>query len=284
MPKPRSENANAMTFGYIDDQDGDPLTGVFPVLSPPSDWTQGSICTECAFHPDPSKAFNGTWSDTTHYVSDPARTVQFNFTGTSLDVYCIIPNPSNQDLISTYNLTFSLDGQPLPQTFSHRSDLSDNFTYNSSVLSLEGLSLTNHVFTMLAASTTVNSSLLFDYARYSNITSSSTAPLQTQTSSVTSPTTGHHVSTLPIIIGVVLGSIILILLHVIFVPLYRRRKQLRPRSIPKLNGIEPYVYQVEPSHSSPRSLAGSTQSSGQNFEQSGPDLSEPPSYSKVSSS
>ncbi|KAJ4473068.1 hypothetical protein J3R30DRAFT_3296771, partial [Lentinula aciculospora] len=158
---------NSTQFGYIDDEDGDPVTGFFPIFSPSTGWTQGSICTDCAFRPDPSIAFNGTWSDTTHYVFDPARTVQFNFTGTSLDVYCIIPNPSDPVLTSLYNLTFSLDGQSLQQSFTHRSDLSDNFIYNSSVLSLEGLASAPHSFTMLAASTVVNSSLLFAYARYS---------------------------------------------------------------------------------------------------------------------
>ncbi|KAJ3882804.1 hypothetical protein F5051DRAFT_424650 [Lentinula edodes] len=158
------------TFGYIDDENGDPVSGIVPILSPPTGWTPGSICTDCAFHLDPSKVFNGTWSDTTHYVYDPARTVQFNFTGTSLDVYCILPNPSDPVLTSTYNLTFSLDGQPLPQTFTHKSDLSNVYMYNTSVLSLEGLTSISHVFTMLAASTVVNSSLLFDYARYSNPT------------------------------------------------------------------------------------------------------------------
>ncbi|GAW08717.1 hypothetical protein LENED_010795 [Lentinula edodes] len=134
------------TFGYIDDENGDLFSGIFPILSPPTGWTQGSICTDCAFHLDPSKVFNGTWSDTTHYVYDPARTVQFNFTGTSLDVYCILPNPSDPVLTSTYNLTFSLDGQPLQQIFTHKSDLSNVYMYNTSVLSLEGLTSISHVF------------------------------------------------------------------------------------------------------------------------------------------
>ncbi|KAJ3851140.1 hypothetical protein EV368DRAFT_43811 [Lentinula lateritia] len=154
------------TFSYTDDQNGDPVSGIFPILSHPTGWTPGSICTNCSFLLDPSKVFNGTWSDTTHYVYDPARTVQFDFTGTSLDVYCILPNPSNPDVVSTYNLTFSLDGQPLQQTFTHESDLSNVHMYNTSV-SLKGLMSISHVFTMLAASTFVDSSLLFVYARYS---------------------------------------------------------------------------------------------------------------------
>lgn len=86
--------------------------------------------------------------------------------GTSLDVFCIIPNPSNPGLTSTYDLTFELDGQPLEQTFTHESDLSNVFLFNTSVLSLENLTLAPHTFVMLAASTLVNSTLQFDYAMY----------------------------------------------------------------------------------------------------------------------
>lgn len=86
--------------------------------------------------------------------------------GTSLDVFCIIPNPSDPGLTSTYNLTFELDGQPLEQTFTHESDSSNVFLFNTSVLSLENLTLAPHMFVMLAASTVVNSTLLFDYAMY----------------------------------------------------------------------------------------------------------------------
>ncbi|KAJ3742447.1 hypothetical protein DFH05DRAFT_214509 [Lentinula detonsa] len=275
------QNTDATTYGYIDDEDGDPVTGVFPTFSPQTGWTQGSVCTDCAFHPDSTKAFNGTWSDTTHYISDPARTVQFNFTGTSLDVFCILPNPSDPDLTSVYNLTFNLDGQPLQQTFTHRTDLSNNFVYNASVLSLEGLTSTSHVFTMLAASTDVNSSLLFDYARYSNIVDpspslSSTAPVQTQSSSTANvPTT--RTSSLPIIIGVVLGSIILFLL-VIVLFLYRRYKQIRPQStLTPPNGIEPFAFhQLTPSMSSRIFPI-------RNPEQNSPDSIEPPSYAKIDS-
>ncbi|KAE9385627.1 hypothetical protein BT96DRAFT_840491, partial [Gymnopus androsaceus JB14] len=153
----------------IDDQNGDSATGEVPVFGPDSGWTQGSTCTGCAFHPDVEQAFQGTWQDTTHHTTDvDPRTVQFNFTGvcTSLDVYCIIPNDADLSITSTYNLTFSLDGQPLQQTFTHSSDRSNEYIYNVSVLSLTGLVQVPHTFTMEASSPTVNSTLLFDYARY----------------------------------------------------------------------------------------------------------------------
>ncbi|KAJ3747856.1 hypothetical protein DFH05DRAFT_1393509 [Lentinula detonsa] len=155
-----------MESRFIDDQFGDLVTGTLPNYSPATGWTQGATCTGCGFHPNASQAFNQTWHDTTHHTTDETRSVQFGFTGTSLDVFCIIPNPSDPTLTSTYNLTFELDGQPLGETFTHISDLTNVFQFNVSVLSLENLSLAPHIFTMMAASTTVNSTLQFDYAMY----------------------------------------------------------------------------------------------------------------------
>ncbi|KAJ3913279.1 hypothetical protein F5877DRAFT_52646 [Lentinula edodes] len=155
-----------METRYIDDQFGDLVTGTLPTYNPVNGWTQGADCTGCGFHPDAQRAFNQSWYDTTHHTTDETRSVQFSFTGTSLDVFCIIPNPSDPGLTSTYNLTFELDGQPLEQTFTHESDSSNVFLFNTSVLSLENLTLAPHMFVMLAASTVVNSTLLFDYAMY----------------------------------------------------------------------------------------------------------------------
>lgn len=67
---------------------------------------------------------------------------------------------------STYNLTFLMDGQLLSQTYTHKSDSTNNFQYNTSVLSLVKLAPVSHTFVMMAASTEVDSTLQFDYARY----------------------------------------------------------------------------------------------------------------------
>ncbi|KAJ3770181.1 hypothetical protein FB446DRAFT_647406, partial [Lentinula raphanica] len=155
-----------METRFIDDQLGDSVTGAMPNYSPANSWVQGNTCTGCGFHPNSTQAFNQTWHDTTHHTTDQTRSVQFGFTGTSLDVFCIIPNPSDPTLTSTYNLTFELDDQPLQQTFTHTSDTTNVFQFNVTVLSLSNLSLSSHVFTMLAASTFVNSTLQFDYAMY----------------------------------------------------------------------------------------------------------------------
>lgn len=59
-----------------------------------------------------------------------------------------------------------MDGQLLPQTFRHESDLTNDYQYNTSVLSLNNLLPVLHMFEMVLNSTVVDSTLQFDYARY----------------------------------------------------------------------------------------------------------------------
>ncbi|KAE9394637.1 hypothetical protein BT96DRAFT_943010 [Gymnopus androsaceus JB14] len=131
-------------FRYIDDRYGDSVSGR----------AQGSICTGCAIRLDAKRAYRGSVS--TYDANNYPRAVQFNFTGTSLDVFCVIPNLSNNTVTTTYNLTFNLD----TRLFCKHS----NTRYTFSVLSLSSLASVHHTFTMLMA-TGENSSntLQFDY-------------------------------------------------------------------------------------------------------------------------
>ncbi|KAF9065438.1 hypothetical protein BDP27DRAFT_1228989, partial [Rhodocollybia butyracea] len=151
----------------IDDQYGDPRTSLSPLYSGSgdTDWVQGANCSDCemAFNGFVAQqAFNQTWHWSEFLVGDVKRTVKFNFTGTSLNVYCILPNP-DASIISNYNLTFTLDGTPVNHGFNHTSDGSGQFQYNVNVLSLGNLSQAPHTFVM-AALTQINSTVLFDYA------------------------------------------------------------------------------------------------------------------------
>ncbi|KAJ3868851.1 hypothetical protein EV359DRAFT_31348 [Lentinula novae-zelandiae] len=160
-------------FGYIDDEDGDSVTGLVPIYTPSNFWQQGDLCTICLLAFDPIQMFHGTWHAITHQPPDPAATVEFNFTDMwiSLDVYCLLPNfiledGPLEDYTSTYNLSFALDGQPVGQSFTHQSDFSGHTQYNVSVLSLSNLSQVLHTFTMIGASTVDRLTIQFDYARY----------------------------------------------------------------------------------------------------------------------
>ncbi|KAF9066055.1 hypothetical protein BDP27DRAFT_1228114 [Rhodocollybia butyracea] len=161
--------------GYIDDQFGDPRTLLSPVYSTNGnpDWVQNANCTGGCWDLDIQQVFNQTWHGTEFFVGDVERTMKFQFTGTSLNVYCILPNPvissdnnltMDEPIISNYNLRFTLDGQSQPE-FVHTSDGSGQFQYNFSVLSLSDLSNSQHAFEM-AAPTDTNSTILFDYATY----------------------------------------------------------------------------------------------------------------------
>ena len=71
----------ALVNRTIDDYFGDPITGTFPIYSPANLWQQGNGCTGCIVQPDVSKAFDGTWHDSTFLVGGATRTVSVTFTG-----------------------------------------------------------------------------------------------------------------------------------------------------------------------------------------------------------
>ena len=66
----------------IDDQFGDPIAGTYPTYSPAEDWQPGANCSDCSIRPDVTKAFDGTWHDSTYYPGDAPRTVTVTFSGT----------------------------------------------------------------------------------------------------------------------------------------------------------------------------------------------------------
>ncbi len=50
----------------VDDAHPDPLTGISIAYAPPNAWTLDSNCSTCVATPDKSKAYMGTWHDTTY--------------------------------------------------------------------------------------------------------------------------------------------------------------------------------------------------------------------------
>ncbi|KAE9394633.1 hypothetical protein BT96DRAFT_1022422 [Gymnopus androsaceus JB14] len=250
-------------FRYIDDQYGDSVSGAIPTYEPSEGWEQGSICTECAIHPDAKQAFWGSWHDSTYNAGGYLRSVQFNFTGISLDVFCILPNLSNNDVITTYNLTFNLDNQILSQTFEHESDHDNIFQYNFSVLSLSSLAPVHHTFTMLMA-TGENSSntLQFDYARYTvdtDLLTLSSSSTEASTTSNVSPSAtissssdaGKH-SNYSVVIGGTIGGILLVVPTLILIVFCCRRYKHRIRQRFFTNPFRnPDSMRIDPFYSAP---------------------------------
>ncbi|KIK63056.1 hypothetical protein GYMLUDRAFT_72288 [Collybiopsis luxurians FD-317 M1] len=206
---------------FIDDQLGDLVTGEIPIYYPSNDWQEGANCNDCSFQLNPQQmqqVFNHTMHFTSRFGGDLVRTVALNFEGFALDVYCIIPNAVDPlQTISSYDLTFTLDGQSLSQTFVHQSDQSGNYLFNVSVLSLNGLVQGPHELAMTAPQS-INSTILFDYARY--LTTTSSTP-----SASTVPSKGPSTIVIVggVVGGVVFGSIVTLML--VFVILRRRKRK-----------------------------------------------------------
>lgn len=63
----------------IDDTNGDEVTGALPHYS--SGWSPGASCSSCWAKPDPSKAVDGTWHDTSAYTTGGPTSATLSFTG-----------------------------------------------------------------------------------------------------------------------------------------------------------------------------------------------------------
>ncbi|KAL0570351.1 hypothetical protein V5O48_011611 [Marasmius crinis-equi] len=159
----------------IDDTTGDSvIPGNVPIYSPSASWNIQPGCNGCRLQPNNmSMVFNRSWHDGTHSVQDGPKSVQFSFTGVALSVFCILP-PKNIDeiigqpgTIINYNLAFTLDGRSVGPPFVRTQDqLTNEWQYNVSVITLDGLENREHTFVMEMASTKTDSVTLFDYASY----------------------------------------------------------------------------------------------------------------------
>ena len=75
----------------IDDTKGDLTTGRTPVYLPNGPWN-GQSCSGCAINPDPSLAFDGTWSAATYNPSLNNINITFSFIGGNfLSMPAILP-------------------------------------------------------------------------------------------------------------------------------------------------------------------------------------------------
>ncbi|KAH9930966.1 uncharacterized protein B0H18DRAFT_120087 [Fomitopsis serialis] len=179
----------------IDDTFGDSVTGEIPNYSSSDCWSQGPDCSGCFLQPDASKAYNGTWHDTSsntcsgNDANDPFKAghgVTFTFVGTSLAVFVIMV--SQGPTTWPTNLSFSLDGETSYAAFPiNLNGDSYEFDYHVPVFDNSLLNNSLHTFTMAAQQGTSGSTLLFDYATYNfdseQSTSSKTGSDQTSTTS-----------------------------------------------------------------------------------------------------
>ncbi|ESK89057.1 hypothetical protein Moror_5332 [Moniliophthora roreri MCA 2997] len=220
---------------YIDDEYGNLETGRKPEFKGDR-WIRGGVCEGCipggALTPDPSLAFNGTWHYNTRHLEDPVRSVVLNFTGVSIEIFCILPNNPPNLVTATYDLSFMLDGQ-LVGKFTHSPDLESDFAYNQSVFSKRDLPLGTkpHSMEIKLDSNSTDAALLFDYAKYeiddgiADIPPTTSSSLPTSPSSASSPGNDSSKERLATILGVIFGTILAIIVCILLVRLRRRRRQ-----------------------------------------------------------
>ncbi|KAJ7289250.1 hypothetical protein C8J57DRAFT_428405 [Mycena rebaudengoi] len=147
----------------IDDTLGDSRTGALPVYNPVDSFSQNSNCADCTIRADLRRAFQGTWHDSSQFPNSPPVSVTLSFTGTTIDVFCIIANEI-PGVTTTADYAILLDGVP-QRPYSHSSDGTPNYQYGVNVFSARGLDQRPHRV-VLSTNNPAGSLLLFDYASY----------------------------------------------------------------------------------------------------------------------
>ena len=182
--------AGPPTNRTIDDEKGDSVSGLKPEYSPPGSWQQGSTCTACFVHLDPSQAFDSSWHDSTfHPNTQVPPTITLRFNGTAVYVYNALAN--SVPLADTLtNLTFTLDGATVG-TFVHEPTSSTLFDYNILVFKDQSLKNMEHELVIQATGDTRAALTLFDYVVYTFVDDS----LPTSSGLTSVPATGGEVST-----------------------------------------------------------------------------------------
>ncbi|KZT24560.1 hypothetical protein NEOLEDRAFT_1094376 [Neolentinus lepideus HHB14362 ss-1] len=219
-----------LTNRTIDDQYGDEVSGLVPGYSPAASWAQGSTCTGCFIHADPSQAYRGTWHDSTHTPGDAEpRVIYISFNGTAIYAYCILANYVQYTTTLT-NLTFRLDGNGVGENYVHVPTTSTSFQYNVPVYVNDSIPNGQHTLEIEATGDTNSSLVLFDYATYtydSDPVSSSTSASATSSPSPTNSqiSSPKHSSNVGAIAGGVVGGVAFLAAILLGAFLYSRRRR-----------------------------------------------------------
>ncbi|KAK2466636.1 hypothetical protein APHAL10511_000894 [Amanita phalloides] len=219
----------ALVNRTIDDTYGDSVTGQKPTYTPASSsiW-QGPSCTGCAIQPNPSLAFDGTWTAATYNPSLQNINITLRFTGVSIWVFFILPNANRLGTTVTSNTecNFTLDGQAAGSFIHEPNEDTFNMQYNATAFSRTGLSNAPHLLVISTNDVPYNVFLNFDYAIYTtDVPDSATFTTARSTSSSTSSSTAVPAHSSSNIIGIIVGSVFggLALIVLLFVMLLFRR-------------------------------------------------------------
>ncbi|KAF9014186.1 hypothetical protein BDQ17DRAFT_1419092 [Cyathus striatus] len=171
----------------IDDTLGDSRTQQLPMYFPATgDVWEGILCYGSTIRPNPSKAFEGTYTAATYrYQSMQNASIIMEFEGIAIYVLFILPNRQGPNADTTTMVNFTVDGQIIGN-FTHTADLSiDDILYNQTVFGMTGLSNGIHQLVISASDLDINVYINFDYAIYTHVDD---ADVSSSASSSTDPT------------------------------------------------------------------------------------------------
>ncbi|KAJ7106666.1 hypothetical protein C8R44DRAFT_638066 [Mycena epipterygia] len=158
----------------IDDVHGDSATGALPQYLPEVPASEGPLwfnqtsCAGCADVPDASLAFDNTWTAALYLADIGSMSITMKFSGTAIYVYFIVPNfAKDSGLASVVRCGFFIDGAPVG-SFTHNSDGSTKFTYNTLVYSNTTVPNGEHVL-LIESTGTDPLIVIFDHAVYTYV-------------------------------------------------------------------------------------------------------------------
>jgi len=203
----------------IDDQTGDPITGIMPTYSPEANWTQGATCTGCFAQPQRNMVFDGTWHDSTYFANEGVpRTITIPFNGSAIYIF-FFTIPQLAGVADETHLNITLDAQPAG-VFNFVPEPTDAYHYNVSVYSNSNILSGQHTI-VISTGGAASGVLEFDYAVYTiedgTHPSSSPSP-----SSLPQLSSSHHGVRIGAIVGGVVGGLLMIFALILLL-FFRRR-------------------------------------------------------------
>ncbi|KAI9461945.1 hypothetical protein BJY52DRAFT_1185291 [Lactarius psammicola] len=167
-------------------------------------------------------------ADDASFVDFPVS-VQFNFTGSAIYLFCVLPlgvPPNTNSTPTLMDLTFTLDGEPAGSFFHNGSTNTGGFQSNIPVLSRGNLSDSAH---NLLVNLGPNSVFLLDYYVFSrsdgsNIGSPSTPATGTVSESTAIPKKKHEVQTFAGAVGGSVG-VLAVVSACVAISIFRRRRR-----------------------------------------------------------
>ncbi|KAJ6474531.1 hypothetical protein DFH09DRAFT_953144 [Mycena vulgaris] len=150
---------------------GDSVTGAQVQYLPLVPASQGSLwfnqtsCAGCADVPDAKLAHENTWTAALYLADIGSMSVTMKFSGTAIYVFFIVPNfAADSGLASVVRCQFFIDGAPVG-SFTHDSDGSSGFLYNTLVYENITVPAGDHV--LLIETTGADPAIIiFDYVLY----------------------------------------------------------------------------------------------------------------------